>query len=688
MFPAEKKGEWEPYRVREKKSQRASENGINGPSSEVKDDVHMVDGDGAAADEQPKADNTEDDVLYEEDPASDEGAVYPLREGRVVNWSCFFALLTHVYNTLSPPFHTPILLISQPAWTAQDHEILTQFFFEKFKTPAFCLMDSALAVSYAYGVPTATIVDVGHGKCDVSAVSDFMVYDIGRGAGVPGCGGESMTERLFELLSPIGFTWEMCEQLKKSNICEILPQGTPLPGSTGTEEQVTNPAAAASTGAMGSGPRQRGSIAAQGGAPRGPGVDTEVGDEDQDREMKDGEDNEGVLDVASIVASGKTNEFLAKKEREKAEKAAARKAAVDAAAAPKPVRLPNSKREKTTFHYDERRPLEDINENGKRQADTENGHEGSDFKRQKTPDPLNESAPSATDETTTKDAGIAKRQQDKAARKEERRRNRDGNSAFVRKEIEVGVERFMAASGGVLEQMADTIHRTILSVPEVAKRSELWDSLVILGNGSKVRGTLLPLPTPQIIPIQTPKVIANDKPPYHPGFKDALLATLHAKYLISPSSATIFTSELPSNLSTPLGTGANTPQPQFQSQSQLQHATSSHSVNPLLLAATTASNPSLHPSTHQQQQQQHLQNYGLHGASHSSHGQTPTSIKVAKMPEYFPEWKDVGFDEAAFLGAQVAAKVVFVVDQGLSKGFMTRVEYNELGPQGIHESCL
>ena len=41
-----------------------------------------------------------------------------------------------------------------------------------------------------------------------------------------------------------------------------------------------------------------------------------------------------------------------------------------------------------------------------------------------------------------------------------------------------------------------------------------------------------------------------------------------------------------------------------------------------------------------------------------------------------------------FLGAQVAAKVVFVVDQGLSKGFMSRTEYNELGPQGIHESCL
>lgn len=58
------------------------------------------------------------------------------------------------------------------------------------------------------------------------------------------------------------------------------------------------------------------------------------------------------------------------------------------------------------------------------------------------------------------------------------------------------------------------------------------------------------------------------------------------------------------------------------------------------------------------------------------------------MPEYFPEWKDVGTEEVGFLGAQVAAKVVFVVDQGSSKGFMSRTEYNELGPMGIHECCL
>lgn len=78
----------------------------------------------------------------------------------------------------------------------------------------------------------------------------------------------------------------------------------------------------------------------------------------------------------------------------------------------------------------------------------------------------------------------------------------------------------------------------------------------------------------------------------------------------------------------------------------------------------------------------------LSHSMHSSHAQTPTSLKLAKMPEYFPEWKDVGYEEAVFLGAQVAAKVLFITDQGSSKGYMTRTDYNEQGPQGIHDYSL
>lgn len=76
---------------------------------------------------------------------------------------------------------------------------------------------------------------------------------------------------------------------------------------------------------------------------------------------------------------------------------------------------------------------------------------------------------------------------------------------------------------------------------------------------------------------------------------------------------------------------------------------------------------------------------------HRGFSQSPTSIKTVKTPDYFPEWKDPsvsGMEEAAFLGAQVAAKVVFMVDQGNNKGFLTRSEYNDLGPAGIHECAM
>lgn len=118
-----------------------------------------------------------------------------------------------------------------------------------------------------------------------------------------------------------------------------------------------------------------------------------------------------------------------------------------------------------------------------------------------------------------------------------------------------------------------------------------------------------------------------------------------------------------------MATGASTPIPQNSSGGPSQ-------PNPLLVAATT------HNSHQQNMYNPMMQQHNHH--HHSAHSQTPTTIKFVKPPEYFPEWKDVGFEEVGFLGAQVAAKVLFVVDQGASQGFLTRVEYNEGGPAAIH----
>ena len=567
----------------------------------------------------------------------------------------FFAFLHHVHNTLSPTLHTPVMLIAEPAWTAKNHEDITQFIFEKFKTPALCIMDSALATSYAFGIANATVIDVGYEKVDVTAVTDFQISARGT---VPKSGGEGMTQRLMGLLKSKNFTRDMAEQLKRSAICEILPPGTPLPGSEGPEEVISNPAAAASTGATSSGPSVKITE-----APRGPGPDTEVGEEDYGNGDEKPVEDDGVLDVASIVASGKTQEFLAKKEKEKAEKASARKAAKDAreaaeAAAARPARLPNSKRPRAVFHYEE--AVQDV----------------PNAKRQKTPDPAPAPAPdpvaiieepvpapeasgevkpaeeapaSIVDAPAPAPAPVedeaTRREQQKAARREEKRKIRDEeNPDRIRRDIEIGVERFQAASDGYLDAIADAVYRTILSVDDISKRQDAWDALVICGSGSKVR-----------------------------GFKDALVATLNNRYLVSPSSATMFMSELPSNLATPSGTGSMTPNASFSSTPH--PIPSASAVNPLLLAATTASNPALNPNLS-------ITSYnGSH--THSSHSQSPTSIKVANPPSYFPEWKS--YEEAVFLGSQVAAKVVFVVDQGLSKGFLSRVEFNEEGPSAIHQ---
>lgn len=536
------------------------------------------------------------------------------------------------------------MLIAQPAWTAKNHEDLTQFIFEKFRTPALCIMDSALATSYAFGIPNSTVIDVGFEKVDITAVTDFQIT--GRG-NIPQSGGEAMTLRLQELLKSKDFTRDMAEQLKKSPICEILPPGTPLPGGEENVEAVSNPAAAASTGAPSSGPNVRVTE-----APRGPGHNTEVGEEDTINGIDAAEDD-GVLDVASIVASGNTKEYLAKIEKEKAGKAS-KKAQKDKetaeAAAAKPVRLPNSKRPRAIFHYESSLPEPDA-------------------KRQKTPEPVvtanHEGIPSPPDATKATDkptespveltanvdpaatvdgAVTIAREQAKTSRRQ--KAWEDEHPDRMRRDIDIGLERFQAASESYMDAIADTVYRTILSVDDISKRQDAWDSLIICGAGSKVR-----------------------------GFKDALIAILTSRYLISPSSATMFMSELPSNLATPTGTGSMTPNASFSSTPH--PVPSASAVNPLLLAATTASNPALNPNMSIASF-----NSGAN-AQHSSHSQSPTSIAFAKPPGYFPEWKT--YEEAVFLGSQVAAKVIFVVDQGLSKGFLSRVDFNEEGPTAIHQ---
>lgn len=161
------------------------------------------------------------------------------------------------------------------------------------------------------------------------------------------------------------------------------------------------------------------------------------------------------------------------------------------------------------------------------------------------------------------------------------------------------------------------------------------------------------------------------------------MAILQSKYIVSATNGTMFTSELPSNFSTPIPTGANTPLPQANPTGlNLHHPPG---VNPLLVAATTASNPALAPPGMQQHQQFRV-GQSEHSVSRPTQG--PTSVQFAKAPDYHSQWKEHGYDEVTWLGAQIGAHVMIVAEFNIGNTEETyplkRTEFNKLGPSGIH----
>lgn len=65
--------------------------------------------------------------------------------------------------------------------------------------------------------------------------------------------------------------------------------------------------------------------------------------------------------------------------------------------------------------------------------------------------------------------------------------------------------------------------------------------------------------------------------------------------------------------------------------------------------------------------------------------QGPTSLMIAKLPDHFPEWKNRKWEEYSFLGAQIGSKQVFTT--GMEGLFVSRQDYNEVGPSCIWDVC-
>ncbi|EJT78345.1 hypothetical protein GGTG_03446 [Gaeumannomyces tritici R3-111a-1] len=645
-----------------------------------------------------------DEYEYIEDPDSDEGAVYPIRAGRIVNMAAFLAFLDYVHGLLTTTFHnTPIMLMASPQWTRPDCEAIARYIFEKTKTPALCLIHSAVATQYGLKWPSMTVVDIGFEKVDVTCIYDSKVVGYRQVSdpldGEPGeaiSGGEVFTRKLLGLLKDKEFTYEMVEQLKKSHICEVLPYVPDAPKLMELPKE--NATQAASAAPPPSTVIQEAQDVPDTLEPARPPLPVPDADEDMGTgDDKPAETDDGVLDVASIVTSGQTKEFLAKKEKEKVEKIKAKKQAKGQepeAAAGKAARLPNSKRMRNMFHYEElnREPApEEVETNAQEVA---------------RPEATAAATEPGVSEPASGDVAASAEGQTKAAADDSKDPGNDGQekapekkpdapmSFFpsaeppppaassteravkrIRRDIEVGLERFTFADRAEIDRIVTAIYHAVQGIEDMYMRPSCWEHIVFVGNGGRLR-----------------------------GLRENIIQTLNARHLVSPSTATMFTSELPSNLGTPSGTGSQTPVGSFTGPPhQLPNASmagpTSSGVNPLLRDAVTAaslgvSGGGMTPGMHTAGSNAGDANNGGMVSSHF-HSQTPTAIKLAALPAYLGEWTKNGYEEAMFLGAQVAARLAFCMHnlngaevdaQRLMS--LNRIEFNEYGPKAIRTHSM
>ncbi|KAM9908826.1 hypothetical protein OXX79_000126 [Metschnikowia pulcherrima] len=79
---------------------------------------------------------------------------------------------------------------------------------------------------------------------------------------------------------------------------------------------------------------------------------------------------------------------------------------------------------------------------------------------------------------------------------------------------------------------------------------------------------------------------------------------------------------------------------------------------------------------------------------HTGASQVPSSIKLIKHPEYFPEWKKPkdkqgSWSEVYFLGGQIYAKQIYGANSNYGgDSFIDTDIYDERGPQAIWDVCL
>ncbi|KAK9328838.1 actin-domain-containing protein [Lipomyces starkeyi] len=199
-------------------------------------------------------------------------AIYPIRKGIIQDMDSLLYLIESLYRTTTnsdtdSPF-APILLTCNSEWQPKQIEEIITYMFKKVHVPAVTIIPESLAALYAYALQIACVVNVGEEKTEITPIIDFNIVESAQA--VVEIGGKDINRALQSLL-PTLQPYQI-EELKRSPIYEILNDksmsffGEPSAPATSSVE------------------------------------------------------DEGIVDVAAIVANGNAREILAQREQKKSSK--------------------------------------------------------------------------------------------------------------------------------------------------------------------------------------------------------------------------------------------------------------------------------------------------------------------------------------------------------------------------------
>ncbi|KAG0036962.1 general RNA polymerase II transcription factor [Podila clonocystis] len=112
-------------------------------------------------------------------PESELTIASPIEQGIVKDWAAMEALWRHVlFRELGIKRSrnaSPVLMVVPTDWTKEEHERITQIFFENFNVPGLYLAEEPLMILYGCATVTGLIIDVGHNSTEITLIIDTQI---------------------------------------------------------------------------------------------------------------------------------------------------------------------------------------------------------------------------------------------------------------------------------------------------------------------------------------------------------------------------------------------------------------------------------------------------------------------------------------------------------------------------------